>query len=163
MLSNFEKKNPNFKKLFPNSVISGNYLRTFSIIFNNLLINFIIYLKQKWEQCPTSFFTERLKIRSTPCICKYCPGVKMFWGYMFFDQFILQRYGKERPKVNETFLTLDTSQKIKFSIKDFFSKCDQIRRKLEIWSNLWKKSLMENRIFCAVREFSCNEDGKIAW
>ena len=82
---------------------------------------------------------------------------------MFFDQFILQSYGKERQKVNETFLTLDTSQKMNFSIKDFFSKCDQIRRKLEIWSNLWKKSLMENRIFCAVREFSCNEDGKIAW
>ena len=82
---------------------------------------------------------------------------------MFFDQFILQRYGKERPKVNETFLTLNTAQKMKFSIKDFFSKCDQIRRKLEIWSNLRKKCFMENRIFGAVREFSCNEDGKIAW
>ena len=37
-----------------------------------------------------------------------------------------------------------------FSIKDFFSKCDQIRRKLQIWSHLLKKSLMENFIFCAV-------------
>ena len=43
-----------------------------------------------------------------------------------------------------------TTQKIKFSIKDFFSKCDQIRRKLWIWSYLLKKSLMENFIFCAV-------------
>ena len=32
---------------------------------------------------------------------------------------------------------------MKFSIKDFSSKCDQIRRKLRIWS-------MENFIFCAV-------------
>ena len=40
---------------------------------------------------------------------------------------------------------------MKFSIKDFFSKCDQIRRKLRIWSYLLKKSLMEN-IFCAVTE-----------
>ena len=39
---------------------------------------------------------------------------------------------------------------MKFSIKDFFSKCDQIRRKLRIWSHLLKKSLMENLIFCAV-------------
>ena len=39
---------------------------------------------------------------------------------------------------------------MKFSIKDFFSKCDQIRRKLRIWSQLLKKSLMENFIFCAV-------------
>ena len=39
---------------------------------------------------------------------------------------------------------------MKFSIKDFFSNCDQIRRKLRIWSHLLKKSLMENFIFCAV-------------
>ena len=43
-----------------------------------------------------------------------------------------------------------TAQKMKFSIKDFFSKCDQIRRKLRISSHLLKKSLMENLIFCAV-------------
>ena len=43
-----------------------------------------------------------------------------------------------------------TAQKIKFSIKDFFSKCDQIRRKLRIWLHLLKKSFMENFIFCAV-------------
>ena len=34
-----------------------------------------------------------------------------------------------------------------FFIKDFFSKCDHIRRKLRIWSYLLKKSLMENFIF----------------
>ena len=32
---------------------------------------------------------------------------------------------------------IDTARKMKFSMKDFFSKCDQIR------------SLMENFIFCA--------------
>ena len=37
---------------------------------------------------------------------------------------------------------------MKFSIKDFFSKCEEIRRKLRIWSQLQKKSLMENFIFC---------------
>ena len=39
---------------------------------------------------------------------------------------------------------------MKFSIKDFFSKCDQIRSFLRIWSHLLKKSLMENVVFCAV-------------
>ena len=39
---------------------------------------------------------------------------------------------------------------MKFSITDFFSKCDQIRRKLRIWSHLLKKSLIENFIFYAV-------------
>ena len=38
---------------------------------------------------------------------------------------------------------------MKFSIKDLFSKCDQISRKLPIWSHLLKKSFTENSIFCA--------------
>ena len=39
---------------------------------------------------------------------------------------------------------------MKFSIKDFFSKYDQICSLLQIWSHLLKKSLMENFIFFAV-------------
>ena len=39
---------------------------------------------------------------------------------------------------------------MKFSSKDFSSKCDQIRRKLRIWPHLLEKSLMENFNFCAV-------------
>ena len=46
-----------------------------------------------------------------------------------------------------------TAQKIKFPIKDFFSKCDQIRWKMRIWSHLLNKSLMKNFIFCAVEGF----------
>ena len=48
------------------------------------------------------------------------------------------------------FLKAPTAQKMKFPIKDFFSKCDQIRSFLRIWSHFLKKSLMENFIFCAV-------------
>ena len=40
--------------------------------------------------------------------------------------------------------------KIKFSIQGFFSKYDQIRSFLRIWSRLLKKALKENFIFCAV-------------
>ena len=43
-----------------------------------------------------------------------------------------------------------TAQKMKFSIKDISSKCDQIRSFLRIWSLLLKKFLMEKFIFCAV-------------
>ena len=39
---------------------------------------------------------------------------------------------------------------MKFPIKNFSSKCDQIRSFLRIWSHLLEKSLMENFIFCAV-------------
>ena len=48
----------------------------------------------------------------------------------------------------------NTTQKMKFSIQDFFSKCDQIFSFLWIWSHLLKKSLMENFIFCAVKRGS---------
>ena len=43
---------------------------------------------------------------------------------------------------------------MKFSIKDFFSTCEQIPRKLWIWSHLLKKSLMENVIFVSWIQFS---------
>ena len=43
-----------------------------------------------------------------------------------------------------------TAQKMKFPIKDFFRKCDQIRQKLLVWPHLLKKYLMGNFIFCAV-------------
>ena len=46
---------------------------------------------------------------------------------------------------------LPLHKKMKFSIKDFFSKCEQIRSFLRIWSHLLKKSLMENFIYCAVK------------
>ena len=39
---------------------------------------------------------------------------------------------------------------MKFSIRDSFSKCDQIRRFLGVLWHLLKKFLMENFIFCAV-------------
>ena len=41
------------------------------------------------------------------------------------------------------------SQKLKFLIKDFLSKYDQICWKLRIRQHLLKKSLMKNFFFCA--------------
>ena len=48
------------------------------------------------------------------------------------------------------FSDFGTAQKMKPSVKDFFSRCDQIRSFLRIWSHLLKKSLVGNFIFCAV-------------
>ena len=45
---------------------------------------------------------------------------------------------------------VNTAQKMKLSIKDFFSKYDQIHSSLRIWSHLLKKSLTENFIFSTV-------------
>ena len=51
-------------------------------------------------------------------------------------------------------VTQVTVRKMKFSIKDFFSKCDEIRSFLRIGSRLLRKSLRENVIFCAVSDKS---------
>ena len=45
---------------------------------------------------------------------------------------------------------------MKFSIKDFFSKFYHSRRKLQIWSHLLKKSLMESFLFFSL--FSMRRD-----
>ena len=45
-------------------------------------------------------------------------------------------------------LKINTAQKMKFSIKDFFSKYDQIGSDLVTFT---KESLMENLIFCVVK------------
>ena len=51
-----------------------------------------------------------------------------------------------------------TKQKVKFSVRIFFSKGDQIRSFLRIWLHLLKKSSMKNFIFCTVTVKKCNVD-----
>ena len=51
-----------------------------------------------------------------------------------------------------------TAQKMKISIKDFFSKFDKIRRNLRIRPHLLKESVKENFSFCRVKlvsRFKC--------
>ena len=51
----------------------------------------------------------------------------------------------------EVWIMTYTAQKMKFSIEDFFSKCDQIHRKLRIWSHLLTKSFIQKLYFlCSV-------------
>ena len=52
---------------------------------------------------------------------------------------------------NVTTWILTQHKKTKFSIKNFFSKCDQIRSFLRMWLHLLKKSLMQSFIFSAMR------------
>ena len=52
-------------------------------------------------------------------------------------------------------------QKMKFSNKNFFGKCDQICRKQRIWLHLLKKSLIENFSFSAMKDMgSCSVEDK---
>ena len=48
------------------------------------------------------------------------------------------------------FNMLTLHKKMKFSMRNFFSKCDHIHRKLLICSHLLKKPLMYHLIFCVM-------------
>ena len=79
------------------------------------------------------------------------------WAYNFRKLAILLNGFVNDQKEDFLFLysyqpfVTNTTQKMKFPIKDFFSKCYKIHSFLPIWSNLLKKSLMENFIFCVVK------------
>ena len=47
---------------------------------------------------------------------------------------------------------------MKFSIKDFFSKCDKIHNFLRIWSHLLKKPFIEKFIFFRNEIDNCLRD-----
>ena len=56
----------------------------------------------------------------------------------------------ENPQISTGNMSTLQKKKKTFLFKDFVSKCDQICSKLRIWSYLFKKSFIENSIFCAV-------------
>ena len=67
--------------------------------------------------------------------------LRFYWYFLLFWD----------PKVIRKFKNaFNIAQKMKFCIKDFFIKCDQIRSFLQICSYLLKKPFMENLIFCVV-------------
>ena len=64
----------------------------------------------------------------------------------FYIEYISSNLSLHTKLIKSLLFTAQT----KFSIKDFFGKCDQIRSFLRIWSYLPGKSFMENFSFCAV-------------
>ena len=81
--------------------------------YNSLLSSFCIFLKTK------------TRIKFSVC---WWSGKKKYFCFLFI--------------VSRAILQSHAEQKMMFSIKDFFSKCGQIRSFLQIWSHLLKKSLM---------------------
>ena len=69
------------------------------------------------------------------CVCEA-------FGWIAHEIDLMQCHKRERLAY--------TIQKMKFSFKEFLSKCDQIHSFLRISLHLLRKSLMENFIFCAV-------------
>ena len=97
----------------------------------------VIKIKGETQPYTTFYFFKII-------FCQY----RKNWLGPAYDRTLASSQITKSPLSNKYQITV---QKMKFSIEDFFSKCDQIRSFLRIWSNLLKKSLIENFIFCAVR------------
>ena len=118
-----------------------------------VLKNFAIFIE---DTCVgVSFLKDwQLYKKKTPkqmLSCEYCDFFKSSFFYRTpplstskskqFRTYICYILFSKPFKVLKCFFpSANTAQKVKFSIEDFFSKCDQIRRKLRIWSHLLKKS-----------------------
>ena len=115
---------------------------------------FIVYISSVMKRQNSFFEIRKIHFWSSNRRCSV-KGV-LFWRLYFkniceellfsFAEF-QQRISSLRPEKSLT----HTAQKMKFSIKDFLCKCDQILSFLRIWSHSLKKSLMGNFIFWAVR------------
>ena len=107
-----------------------------------------------------SIFVRDTKFRGScsEVFLKRCPENlvvmrgKHLWRRFFVKSALLYAcFSVNFTKLSELlFCGKSTAQKMKFSITDFSSKCNQIRSFMGIWSHLLKKFVMENFIFCAV-------------
>ena len=95
---------------------------------------------------PPEVFYKKIVFENFPIFT----GKHLCWSLFSIKlQALLKSFG-DWQKSNSRLQDHCTTQKMKFFIKDFFNKYEQIRRKLRIWSHLLKKTLMENSTFCAV-------------
>ena len=78
------------------------------------------------------------------------PRRKMIILLVFYKPFSKRILLDCRPVCTCISQQVITAREIKFSIRYFSGKCDQIRSFLQIWSHLLKKLLIENFLFCAV-------------
>ena len=100
-------------------------------------------------KCPTLHVFPKSILHSIPCFpqgrecgCKFLKSPT--------SKVATQGETSTYVQISQWMDSVTTAQTMKFSITNFLSKCNQIPKKLRIWSHLLKKSVMENLIFCAV-------------
>ena len=103
---------------------------------------------RNFVKCRRNYFKNDKETSSLST--KFLCSSKKFLIFVSLGKFFINRLLSKKKHA------LCTAQKMKFSIKYFFSTCDQIRSFLRIWSHLLQKSSMENFIFCAVMLRLCS-------
>ena len=99
----------------------------------------VLQIRPKFAKCLATCYMEKLQYAIVDSLIFAVGGwgVELNWNHW-----------KRNKKKTDPLLY--TAQKMKFSIQDLSSKCDQILKKLWIWSHLLKTFLMKKFIFCAV-------------
>ena len=124
----------------------------------NKSVNIIFLLRLKFYQNFKNHHAGKLNKTHLVNICFAQTSRTVSWNRSFYFCLNVHKLDDSFTFIWKKFLChiflfqchIFIAQKMKFSIKDFFSKCVQIRSFLRIWSHLLKKSLMENFIFCVV-------------
>ena len=124
----------------------------------------------------TDISTQKIspKNKSFMEIDLFAPKKEVLWNFSSFLYWssLQQQMWKEDFQLNNFshnnislsfFSSFPLHKIMKFSIKDFVSKCDQIHKKLRILLHLLKKSLTENFIFCEVVSLLSSLNYKMLW
>ena len=148
-----------FVCLFVHLIVYFGYFSFFKKIVSILFHESSLQLIKTMKRLPRNIFSlkkHNWQIKSTIprlIISKRISVIFMQWQWVYYLCAAMQVYITASWVV--LFFTFKpitvAAQKMKFSIDDFFSKCDQICSFLQIWSHLLRKSLMEDAIFCEVR------------
>ena len=127
------------------SILLSSFIIILHHHFHHVLSSFTVQkmkfsIKDFFSKCDQIrrklIFTEEILDEKLHFLCSVCLVCQLHKG-LWVKSLLRKIYQNTR------FLWPITAQQMTFFIKDVFSKCDQIRRKL-------KKSLTENFIFCAV-------------
>ena len=105
-----------------------------SLVFPTSMIKMIFYFCHVMKAYNFIVYFEYSNIRHSSC-----KAFLLFLLPFSFTTFVCKSYSSRALR-----------KRMKFSIKDFFSKSDQILRILGIWSHLLKKPLIGHFIFWVV-------------
>ena len=138
---------------------SGIFFVNFEHVLHLVLVFLLIILNmagtlgiqnKKWKK---KFFKISLNLINLVRFCCFQQNLKFWSCCIFLRNWMMKRLPANWYIISVFLLAsvfvwpkldkhrFDTAHKMKFSVKDFFRKCDQIRRKMWIWSRLLKKSL----------------------
>ena len=126
------------------NLTAGNYTTFLKVIIEKSFFAFVTLLLANYTTAWSRnlflhrcFYTELDRMHESVYNCLYY--TYLYYSWMWVCVYLIY--------------TWYTVQTMKISIKDFFIKCDQIRRNQRIWSNLLKKSLMEKFHFLCSDNF----------